>query len=431
MGVHIADVSHYVRPGDIVDKEAYNRATSVYLVDRTIPMLPEVLSNNLCSLRPGEEKLCYSAVFTMDEKANVQDIWIGRTVIKSDYRFNYDQAQQIIEGGDSPIKDEMLTLWSLAEKLRAKRFAKGAINFDRPEMKVEVDAEGSPVNVYQKIGRECNFLVEEFMLLANRGVAEFVSKKCGYKKPTFVYRIHEAPNADKLGSLRTFAGNLGFNMGPTETARQTSKSLNSLLGDVKGTAGEAAIEMLALRSMARARYSTDNVGHYGLAFPYYTHFTSPIRRYPDMMVHRLLTEYLEAYNAGTKLSKLPDKATYETWCTYSSDRERIASDAERASIKYKLTEYMQPRIGQEFEGTVSGLTEWGMYVEIEPTKIEGMVSLKAIKEDYFAFDEEKYRVTGKNTGRVFTLGDKVRIRVLRASLEQKQIDYELILGDIS
>lgn len=431
VGVHIADVSHYVRPGDIVDKEAYNRATSVYLVDRTIPMLPEVLSNNLCSLRPGEEKLCYSAVFTMDEKANVQDIWIGRTVIKSDYRFNYDQAQQIIEGGDSPIKDEMLTLWSLAEKLRAKRFAKGAINFDRPEMKVEVDAEGSPVNVYQKIGRECNFLVEEFMLLANRGVAEFVSKKCGYKKPTFVYRIHEAPNADKLGSLRTFAGNLGFNMGPTETARQTSKSLNSLLGDVKGTAGEAAIEMLALRSMARARYSTDNVGHYGLAFPYYTHFTSPIRRYPDMMVHRLLTEYLEAYNAGTKLSKLPDKATYETWCTYSSDRERIASDAERASIKYKLTEYMQPRIGQEFEGTVSGLTEWGMYVEIEPTKIEGMVSLKAIKEDYFAFDEEKYRVTGKNTGRVFTLGDKVRIRVLRASLEQKQIDYELILGDIS
>ena len=431
VGVHIADVSHYVRPGDIVDKEAYNRATSVYLVDRTIPMLPEVLSNNLCSLRPGEEKLCYSAVFTMDEKANVQDIWIGRTVIKSDYRFNYDQAQQIIEGGDSPIKDEMLTLWSLAEKLRAKRFAKGAINFDRPEMKVEVDAEGSPVNVYQKIGRECNFLVEEFMLLANRGVAEFVSKKCGYKKPTFVYRIHEAPNADKLGSLRTFAGNLGFNMGPTETARQTSKSLNSLLGDVKGTAGEAAIEMLALRSMARARYSTDNVGHYGLAFPYYTHFTSPIRRYPDMMVHRLLTEYLEAYNAGTKLSKLPDKATYETWCTYSSDRERRASDAERASIKYKLTEYMQPRIGQEFEGTVSGLTEWGMYVEIEPTKIEGMVSLKAIKEDYFAFDEEKYRVTGKNTGRVFTLGDKVRIRVLRASLEQKQIDYELILGDIS
>ncbi len=431
VGVHIADVSHYVRPGDIVDKEAYNRATSVYLVDRTIPMLPEVLSNNLCSLRPGEEKLCYSAVFTMDEKANVLDTWIGRTVIKSDYRFNYDQAQQIIEGGDSPIKDEMLTLWSLAEKLRKKRFAKGAINFDRPEMKVEVDAEGRPVNVYQKIGRECNFLVEEFMLLANRGVAEFVSKKCGYKKPTFVYRIHEAPNADKLGSLRTFAGNLGFNMGPTETAKQTSKSLNSLLGDVKGTAGEAAIEMLALRSMARARYSTDNVGHYGLAFPYYTHFTSPIRRYPDMMVHRLLTEYLEAYNAGTKLSKLPDKATYETWCTYSSDRERIASDAERASIKYKLTEFMQPRIGQEFEGTVSGLTEWGMYVEIEPTKIEGMVSLKAIKEDYFAFDEEKYRVTGKNTGRVFTLGDKVRIRVLRASLEQKQIDYELILGGIS
>ena len=431
VGVHIADVTHYVKPGDLVDKEAYNRATSVYLVDRTIPMLPEKLSNNLCSLRPGEDKLCFSAIFEMDEKANVLDSWFGRTVINSDYRMDYEQAQQIIETGEGDLKDEIKILWSLADILRKKRFEKGAINFERPEMKVEIDDAGRPVNVYQKISKESNFLIEEFMLLANRSVAEFVAKKTGYKQPTFVYRIHEAPNAEKLGNLRSFAGNFGFKMGSTETVKQATKSLNTLLKDVKGSAAESAIEMLALRAMARACYSTDNVGHYGLAFPFYTHFTSPIRRYPDMMVHRLLTEYLAAFYGGHKLEKMPDKATYETWCEWSSAREQIAADAERASIKYKLTEFMQDKIGQEFDGTVSGLTEWGMYVEIEPTKVEGMVSLKAIKEDYFSFDEEKYRIVGKLSKRVFTLGDKVRVRVLRASLEQKQIDYELILNDIA
>ena len=431
VGIHIADVTFYVRPGDIVDKEGYNRATSVYLVDRTIPMLPEKLSNNLCSLRPHEDKLCFSAIFEMDDKANVLDSWFGRTVINSDERFDYEQVQAMIEGGEGPLKEEIMTLWGLADILRKKRFEKGAINFERPEMKVEIDDAGHPTNVYQKVSKESNFLIEEFMLLANRSVAEFVAKKTGYKDPTMVYRIHESPNADKLGSLRSFAGNFGFKMGSTETAKAATKSLNTLLKEVKGSAAENAIEMLALRAMARACYSTDNVGHYGLAFPFYTHFTSPIRRYPDMMVHRLLTEYLAAFNAGRKVDKLPDKATYEMWCQYCSAREQVATDAERASIKYKLTEFMQDKIGQEFDGTVSGLTEWGMYVEIEPSKVEGMVSLKAIKEDYFTFDEEKYRVTGKLSGRSFTLGDKVRIRVLRASLEQKQIDYELILNDIA
>ena len=260
--------------------------------------------------------------------------------------------------------------------------------------------------------------------------AEFVAKKSGFKNPTMVYRIHESPNADKLGGLRSFANNFGYKMGSTETAKLASKSLNALLGEVKGKPEANAIEMLALRAMARACYSTDNVGHYGLAFPFYTHFTSPIRRYPDMMVHRLLTHYLEAFNSGHKLEKMPDKATYEQWCEYSSAREQVATDAERASIKYKLTEFMQDKIGQEFDGTVSGVTEWGMYVEIEPSKVEGMVSLKAIKEDYFVFDEEKYRVVGRHSGKTFTLGDKVRVRVLRASMEQKQIDYELILDDV-
>ena len=431
VGVHIADVTFYVKPGGVIDKEGYNRATSVYLVDRTIAMLPEKLSNNLCSLRPHEDKLCFSAIFEMDEKANVVESWFGRTVINSDERFDYEQVQAMIEGGEGPLKEEIMTLWGLADILRKKRFEKGAINFERPEMKVEIDDAGHPVNVYQKVSKESNFLIEEFMLLANRSVAEFVAKKCGFKNPTMVYRIHEAPNAEKLGHLRSFAGTFGLKMGSTETVKQATKSLNALLKDAKGSAAANAIEMLALRAMARACYSTDNVGHYGLAFPFYTHFTSPIRRYPDMMVHRLLTKYLEALGGGHKLDKMPDKATYEQWCEYCSAREQIATDAERASIKYKLTEFMQDKIGQEFDGTVSGLTEWGMYVEIEPTKVEGMVSLKAIKEDYFTFDEEKYRITGKLSHRTFTLGDKVRVRVLRASMEQKQIDYELILNDIA
>lgn len=419
IGVHIADVTYYVTPGSVVDKEAYNRATSVYLVDRTVPMLPENLSNKLCSLRPHEDKLCYSAVFEMDAKAKVVDAWFGRTIINSDYRFDYEQAQSIIEEQKGPLCKEILQIHDLATILRKKRFASGAINFERPEMKVIIDESGKPVDVCQKESKESNWLIEEFMLLANRSVAEFVTKKCGIKNPTFVYRIHENPNPDKIEGLRSFAKNFGYTMGDTDKPKTLAKSLNALMKESKGKPEESALEMLALRSMARARYSTDNVGHYGLAFNYYTHFTSPIRRYPDMMAHRLLTLYLDK-------AKSQDKAFYEDCCKYSSLREQLATDAERASTKYKLVEFMQDKIGKEFEGTISGLTEWGMYVEIEPTKIEGMVSIRDIKNDYLSFDEEKYQMVAKASKRVFTLGDKVRVRLVRASLEHKLIDYELI-----
>ena len=426
VGVHIADVTYYVKPGSVVDKEAFARGTSVYLVDRTVPMLPEMLSNKLCSLRPREEKLCYSAVFEMTPKAEVKSAWFGHTVIKSDYRFNYDEAQDVIENSHGPLCREILALNDLAAILRKNRFEKGAISFERPEMKVIVDRNGKPLDVVRKETKEANWLIEEFMLLANRSVAEFVARKCKAKDPAFVYRIHEDPNPEKLESLRSFAKNFGHRLGATDTPGRTADSLNALMKESKGTPEESALQLLALRSMARACYSTDNVGHYGLAFPYYTHFTSPIRRYPDMMSHRLLAQYLECYYDGKKLDKMPDKGLYQTWCEYSSAREQIAADAERASTKYKLTEFMQDKIGQIFDGTVSGLTEWGMYVEIEPTKVEGMVSLRGIAEDYFTFDEEKYQIVGKTSGRVITLGDPVKVRVVRASLEQKQIDYELV-----
>lgn len=419
VGVHIADVTHYVIPGSVVDKEAFERGTSVYLVDRTIPMLPEQLSNKLCSLRPHEEKLCFSAVMTLDKKAKVRESWFGHTVIKSDYRFNYEETQDIIENQKGPLCKEILALHDLATLLRKRRFEEGAISFERPEMKVIVDKQGNPIDVTQKISKESNFLIEEFMLLANRNVAEFVAKKCKAKDPTFVYRIHEDPNPEKLEKLRSFAKNFGHTLGNTEKAGEAARSLNALMADVKGQPEENALQMLALRSMARARYSTDNVGHYGLAFKYYTHFTSPIRRYPDMMVHRLLDIYSEG-------GKSQDKTQYEQFCDHCSQKEQIAADAERESVKYKCVEYMTDKIGQEFEGFVSGLTEWGIYVEIEPTKIEGMVSLRDIREDYLEFDEEKYETRAKASGRVFHLGDKVRVKVLRANLEQKILDYEMV-----
>jgi len=437
VGVHIADVTHYVRPGSVVDEEARSRGTSVYLVDRTVPMLPEKLSNKLCSLRPHEEKLTFSAVFEMTPLGRVAGQWFGRTVINSDHRFSYEEAQAVIEGGpgavhegvSTQVQEAVLTLHGLASKLRKKRFASGAISFERPEMKVVVDEKGRPVDVYQKVTKEANWLIEEFMLLANRSVAEFVATGCkgvgdapakGRKTAkTFVYRVHDEPNQEKIENLRNFIGNFGYKMGPTGNGKEISKELNSLFAAAKDTPEYNAIELLSLRTMAKARYDTENLGHYGLAFKYYTHFTSPIRRYPDMMVHRLLAEYL----AGGPSAK---QEVYDKMCKYASEREIVAAEAERASIKYKLVEFMQDKVGYVFGGNISGLTEWGMYVEVEPTKIEGMVPLRDIRSDFFEFDADRYRLVGKRTGIVYNLGDPVRIRVKKTNLEQKLLDYELI-----
>ena len=419
VGIHIADVTHYVTPGSVLDREAFARGTSVYLVDRTIPMLPEKLSNRLCSLRPHEDKLTFSAVFEMNAKAKVIGQWFGRTVINSDYRFDYEQAQQIIETKEGPLAAEIQELHALATILRKQRFEKGAISFERPEMKVIVDEAGKPLDVVQKESKESNWLIEEFMLLANRSVAEYATKKCKAKNPTFVYRIHEDPDPEKLDSLRSFAKNFGHKLGDTSNPKEAAGALNALMQEAKGKPEENALQLLALRSMARARYSTDNVGHYGLAFQYYTHFTSPIRRYPDMMVHRLLAMYMDGATSQ-------DKLYYEDCCEHSSVREQIATDAERASIKYKMVEFMQDKIGRVFDGHISGLTEWGIYVEVEPTKVEGMVSLREVRFDWLQFDEEKYETRGKASGKVYRLGDPVKVRVLRANLEQKIIDYELV-----
>ncbi len=430
IGIHIADVSHYVQPETILDKEAYNRATSVYLVDRVVPMLPEILSNNVCSLRPHEEKLTFSAVFEMDEKARVVKQWFGRTVIYSDKRYAYEDAQAIIEHPepaktveskqDKQLIEAILTLDKLAKILRKNRMNAGAITFDKIEVRFDLDKDKEPIGIQFKHSRDANKLIEEFMLLANRKVAEFIgrNKDGSPSKKTFVYRIHDEPNIEKLAVLQQIIGKFGYKI-DTRNVELLSKSINKLLLDVKGTPEENMIETLTIRSMSKAVYTTKNIGHYGLAFEYYTHFTSPIRRYPDVMVHRLLQHYLD----GKKSPKFP---VYEEKCTHASEREQMATKAERESIKYMQVKYMQKHLHETFEGVISGVTEWGMYVELTDNLCEGMVRIKDIEDDYYLFDEKQYAVIGQATKKMYRLGDKVTIRVKNTDLERKHLDYTLV-----
>ena len=447
VGVHIADVSHYVKEGDIIDKEAVKRATSVYLVDRTIPMLPERLCNFICSLRPDEEKLAYSTIFHMNERAEVLDWHLAHTVIKSNRRFTYEEVQYILERnraaseadlnlpgehpeplpeGSEPEGDyarELLVLNKLAKTLREKRFKNGSIGFDRSEVRFEVDEKGHPISTYVKVAKDANKLVEEFMLLANRSVAQKIAVVPKGKKPkTFVYRIHDVPDPEKMEKLSAFIARFGYKIRTDGTKTEVSKSLNRLLSDIKGKKEEEVVELVALRAMMKARYSTHNIGHYGLMFQYYTHFTSPIRRYPDTMVHRLLTRYAEG---GRSVSE----KKYEELCEHASDMEQLAATAERASIKYKQVEFMGDRVGQEFDGTVSGVTEFGLYVEVDENKCEGMVPLRMLLDDYYEFDERNFCLVGRRFHKRYGLGDKVRIRVERANLERRQLDFSLIGDD--
>lgn len=418
IGVHIADVTHYVTPDSIVENEAFGRATSVYLVDRVVPMIPEKLSNMVCSLRPNEEKLCYSIVFELDENADILDQWIGRTIINSDKRFDYEEAQAIIEGGVGEFKSELLLLNDLAKKIRARRFKNGAISFERVEVKFDIDEKGKPLGVFFKEHKESNQLIEEFMLLANKRVAEFIGQvKKGQKAKTFVYRIHDKPDPEKLERFSKFIQRFGYSIN-TSGHKNITTSINDLLDEVQGKKEQNVIETLAVRSMAKAIYSTKNVGHYGLSFPYYTHFTSPIRRYPDMMVHRMLTDYIK----GEK-SKNKDK--YEDMCKHSSEMEKRAAEAERASIKYKQVEFMKEHIGEDFDGIISGVTEWGFYVELNESKCEGLVHIRELDDDYYFFDEDNYSIIGRRNKKTYQLGDPVKIKIVKADLEKKQLDYTL------
>ncbi len=438
VGVHIADVSHYVKEGSVIDKEAYARATSIYLVDRTIPMLPERLCNFICSLRPDEEKLCYSVIFQMDDEANVKKWHLAHTVIKSNRRYAYEEVQKILE--DNGVKDgtgepappatkknpykgeyatELITLDALAKKLRASRFKNGSVKFDREELHFDIDEKGKPVKAYFKVSKDANKLIEEFMLLANKTVAESIGRvKKGVKAKTLPYRIHDQPDPQKLENLRQFVSKFGYKVKTSGTKGAITKSLNALMADAEGTREQNAIETVALRAMMKAKYSVHNIGHYGLAFDYYTHFTSPIRRFPDTMVHRLLTRYQEGGRSANK-----DK--YEEYCEHCSDMEQISQNAERDSIKYKMVEFMADKIGNTYDAHISGLTSYGIYAQIDETHCEGMIPIRDLGDDYYDFDEKNFVIVGRRHHTKYQLGDPIRIQVARANLERKQLDFTL------
>lgn len=419
IGVHIADVSYYVKPGSELDKEAFDRATSVYLVDRVIPMLPERLSNGVCSLKPNEDKLCFGAVFELDQNATVLDQWFGKTIIHSDKRFTYEEAQELIEGKPHELKEPMLILNALAYKLREKKFKNGAISFESTEVKFQLDEAGKPVGVYVKERKDAHKLIEDFMLLANRKVAEFIAKKGkGKERFTFVYRAHDAPDPSSLLNFAQFASRFGYKIN-TKSDREIARSLNFLLLDVEGKREQNVLTSLAIRSMAKAIYTTKKSGHYGLAFDYYTHFTSPIRRYPDVLVHRLLELYLHD-------GKSASAEEYEKMAAHSSLMEKKAADAERASVKYKQAEYLQGNIGTIYDGIISGVTEWGMYIEIVENKCEGMVRLRDISDDFYVLDEKNYQIVGQRKKKKYQLGDPVKVMVKKVDLSRRQIDMSLV-----
>lgn len=421
VGVHIADVSYFVTEGSKIDEEAYARGTSVYLVDRTIPMLPEVLCNNLCSLRPNEDKYAYSCILTLDNAAHVQQYRICRTVIRSDQRMTYEEAQDVIEGRSDTQQAIIQPLFELSQQLRKRRFDDGAIKFQSQEVRFTLDPKGRPTGVEEVVDNESHHLIEEFMLLANRTVAEDIGqvRAKGKKAKNFVYRVHAQPSEEKLMALASFAGKFGYKVNLSGENRQVSRSFNKLLDSVQGKREENLIETLAIRSMTRAEYSPDNIGHYGLSFAFYTHFTSPIRRYPDLMVHRLLTRY---YAGGRSVTK----GKLEEQCQHCSEQEQIATQAERDSVKYKQVEYMKARMGQVFDGVISGVAEWGLYVELKGSHCEGLIPIRKLEDDYFEYDEKNYRLRGRRTGKRYNLGDPITVRVARADLEQRQLDFDLV-----
>ena len=420
VGVHIADVTHYVTPDTIIDREAQKRATSVYLVDRVVPMLPEHLSNGICSLRPDEEKLTFSCIFKMDANANVINRHIARTVTKSNRRFTYEEAQEIIETGKGDYAEEILTLDSMAKIMRRQRYDNGAVEFDRHEVRFDIDETGHPIGVYFKVSKDANKLIEEFMLLANKTVAQAIGKPADHKKPkAFVYRVHDLPDPGKLSDLATLSRTFGYKVKAQGTPKDVNRSINRMLSDVKGRGEENLLSTLAIRSMAKAVYTTANIGHYGLGFEYYTHFTSPIRRYPDMMVHRLLDRYLNG-GRSVNLNKLEDL------CKHSSNMEQLAANAERSSIKYKQVEYLGDHLGEIYDGVISGVTEWGLYVELDDNKCEGLVPVRDLDDDYYDFDERNYCLVGRRSNTRYRLGDKIRVQIARANLERKQLDFALV-----